>query len=96
MPGNGRSIGERRDLVHHYPQPLGIGVRREVGGPQRRVQRARGAGLDRGREFTDQDPLPGLAGGHAVPAHHEVRGHRLEQGALHPLPPGHQDRKSVV
>src|SRR5215467_9390920 len=42
MPGHRGSIGERRDLVDHDPQPPGIEVRGEIGRPQHGVQRVRG------------------------------------------------------
>ena len=60
VPGDGRSIRERGDLVDDDAQPFLIRYCRGVGGPKHRIQRAGRAGQHRGRELGDQLPLPGL------------------------------------
>ena len=46
-------------------------------------------------QLGDQLPFPGLHRYHPGPAHHVVRGDSLEQRALQPLPPGHDEVRSV-
>ncbi len=48
VPGQGRGISERGDLVDDHPQPPGVGLGRRVGRPERRVELAGLGGERRG------------------------------------------------
>ena len=60
MPGNGRRVGERGDLVDDDAAARGVGSGRVPGRAQQRVEGLRGAVLDGVGQFGQQFALPGL------------------------------------
>ena len=85
-----RGVGQRGHLVHDRPQPARVvrgpvpglgGQRAELGRPV----------AEPGHQVGDDRPLPLLGQPHPRPAHDVPGGHRLEQGALGPLPARHHE-----
>ncbi len=96
MPGNGRRVGERGHLVDDDAAARGVSSGRIPGRADQRVERAGGAALDGVGQFGQQFALPGLGRDHSRPSHHVVGGDPLEQCALQPLPPGHDEVRGVA
>ena len=95
MPGDRGRVGEAGDLVDDDAAACRVGRGRVPGRAQQRVERPRRAALDREGQLGQQFALPGLGRDHPGAGHHVVRGDPLEQGALQPLLPRHDEVRGV-